>query len=249
MPPPMTQRSPAFVCRAEALATDYVVYVHAPEPLPPGSPAVLFLDGDYIFDRAVETYSELRRAGAIPPAFIAAVGYGRPFGDPRNRRGRDYTQVAAAEEPGSGGADAFLRFVAQELWPQLESRYRLGDAERVLSGHSLSALCALHALFQPQPFFRRVLAGAPSIWWADRALLGSIAKFRARHARLDAKLYLGIGAEDTESMRTDLAALERQLQTEPFAGLDFHVQRFPGREHVDVIPELLAAGLSWLLRP
>lgn len=247
MPPPMTQRSPAFVSRAKALDTDYVVYVHVPEALPPGSPAVLFLDGDYVFDRAVGTYDELRRAGAIPPAFVAAVGYGRPFGDPRNRRGRDYTQVAADEEPGSGGADAFLRYVTRELWPELESRYALRGAERVLSGHSLSALLALHALFQPQPFFRRVLAGAPSIWWANRALLDSVVALRANQARLDAKLYLGIGDEDTESMRTDLAALEGQLQSEPFAGLDFHVQRFPGREHVDVIPDLLAAGLRWLL--
>ena len=93
MPPKITSRRPTFVSHSSELQTDYAVTVDAPDAtIGPGPwPLVLFMDGDYAFDAAVRAYRSLREDNAVPPAVIAAIGYGHPFGSPENRRGRDYT--------------------------------------------------------------------------------------------------------------------------------------------------------------
>jgi uncharacterized protein len=249
MPPPRTHAKPAFISRSDALATDYVVYVRTPDPkTEPGPwPAVLFLDGDYAFDSAVAAYEKLRGENDVPPTLIVAVGYGQPFGSPGNHRGRDYTPTASAEEPGSGGAEAFLTHLTGPLWAELARRYPIRPDRSVLAGYSLGALVVLSALFQPRPFFPRFLAGAPSIWWDDRSLLKLVAKFRQRHATLPAQLFLGVGSEDTASMLTDLELFERQLAARPFAGLEITSVTFPGYDHFNLAPELFAAALRRLL--
>ena len=245
MIPSPTRQTPAFISRSDKLETDYAVYVRVPAPSAgPGPwPVLIFLDGDYSFDIAVEAYHGLRASGAVPPAVVVGVGYGQPFNHPGNRRGRDYTPTAAPEEPTSGGADQFLAHLTGSLWPELARRYPLDKESSVLAGYSLSSLLVLHALFQPRPFFRRVLAGAPSIWWDNRSILALMKRLRDHQASLPAQLFLGIGTEDTASMIDDLVLMEKQLAERPFAGLQITSVKVPGRDHYNAMPDLVSAGL------
>jgi predicted alpha/beta superfamily hydrolase len=246
-PPRPSSTPPAFVSSASALATDYAVFVAAPEGAAAGPwPAVVVLDGDYFFDAAVAATRALRAEGAISPVGIIGIGYRKAFGDPGNRRGRDYTPTAAAEEPTSGGAAAFLAHLGSSLWPELQRRYPI-DAERsVLAGHSLSALFVLYALFQPEPLFRRAIAGAPSIWWDNRSLLTHLSHFRDRQASLPAELFIGVGADETPSMLGDLALFDRQLAARPFADLRVTKRTYPDRDHYNLVPDLFTGGLREL---
>ena len=187
MRPSRTARAPAFVLTSAALKTDYHIHVerigtalHRAKAVP----LVVVFDGDYFFEDAVNAAHELHAAEVIPPLLVAGVGYGRPFGDPGNRRGRDYTQSRSPDEPDSGGADAFLEFLAAQLMPELETRYAVDRKLSAFAGHSLSGLFVLYALFQEQPVVRRAIVGAPSIWWDDRNLLKHIAAYRVLHRLL-----------------------------------------------------------------
>ena len=249
MQPKTTRSKPAFLSTSRETGTDYVIYVDQP-PAPgdgPPMPAVLVMDGDYFFDAVVAASRTLAEAGRIPACVVIGVGYGAGFGSPGNFRGRDYTPTAAPEEPSSGGADRFLAYLSGSLWPELSRLYRLSEDRRVIAGHSLGSLLALHALFQPKPFFNRVLASAPSIWWDNRSLLGIASRLRDRQSRLDARLYLAAGDEDSPSMTEDLALLENQLKARPFAGLQVLSERFPGRDHYNAVPFTVPAGLASLL--
>jgi hypothetical protein len=175
------------------------------------------------------------------------VGYGAGFGQPGIFRGRDYTPTASADEPSSGGADRFLEYLGGSLWPELSRRYPLRETGRIIAGHSLASLVALHALFQRKPFFDLALAGAPSIWWDDRSILGLVSKLRDQQSRLSGRLYLGVGSEETPSMISDVALLQDQLRKRPFTGLEVREETFPGRNHYDSAPEIMAGGLSYLL--
>jgi hypothetical protein len=239
---------PFFTLKSPQTGTEYLIFVHAPEPArEPGPwPAIVFMDGDNLFDIAVEAYREGRAVGEIPPVLLVGIGYGAGFGKPRNMRLRDYTATAMATEKGSGGAEAFHAFLAGTLWTELAVRYPLREDARGLAGHSLGSLLVLHGLFRPRPFFTHFLAGAPSIWWDDRTVLAEVSRLRERQDALPARLYLGVGAGDTPSMTGDLALLERQLGTKPFTGLRITSERIEGRNHYDVLPDEFRRGLRAL---
>jgi hypothetical protein len=249
MPPPITKATPAFVSRSRETGTDYVIYVEAPDhslnakPMP----AVLLMDGDYLFDAASAACRSLVKAGRIPATAVIGVGYGIGFGKSGNFRSRDYTPTASPEEPSSGGADRFLEYLSASLWPELQKRLPLRERGRVIAGHSLGSLLALHALFQARPFFDLALASAPSIWWDNRSILGLASQLRERQASLKGSLYLGVGSDDTPSMTGDLALLEKQLRERPFKGLEVVAENFPGRDHYDVVPSTMTSGLASLL--
>jgi hypothetical protein len=240
--------SPAFALHSSETGTRYSIHAHAPdEASGPGPwPAVLFMDADDQFAPAVAAYRALRGEQRVPPLVLIGVGYGASYTKPGNRRGRDYTPVAHSDEPSSGGADAFLAFLTTTLWPELSRRYPIDPNRRGIAGHSLGSLLVLHALLQPQPFFTHHLASAPSIWWAERAILAQAQRLRAAQAALPAKLFLAVGENDTASMTGDLTLLEQQLAAPPFDDLVVTSRRFAGRNHYNVLPDAFRTGLSVL---
>jgi predicted alpha/beta superfamily hydrolase len=239
---------PTFKFPSPETGTDYWIYVHAPDPgAEPGPwPVMLFMDGDDQFSYGVKAYRTVRAAGAVPPLLLVGVGYGASYGRGTNQRGRDYTPAHHPDEPSSGGAEAFLKFLAGTLWPELGRRYPLHPKARGIAGHSLGSLLVLHALFQKTPFFTCHLASAPSIWWDNRAILDHAKRLRAHQATLPARLYLGVGGKDSESMLGDLALLEAQLAAKPFAGLEITSERFPKRDHYTALADTFPAGLKVL---
>ncbi len=248
-PPTITKTKPAFVSHSKETGSEYYIYIDSPEPAAGvASAGVLVMDGDFFFDAAVQASHALSAASRIPPTLIIGVGYGAGFGKPGNFRGRDYTPTSSPDEPSSGGADRFLDYLTDTLWPELARRYHLRPKGHTIAGHSLGSLLVLHALFQARPFFDLALASAPSIWWDNRSVLGSISKLRERRATLNASLYLGVGENDSPSMLSDLGLLEKQLKDRPFKGLRVVSEVLPGHDHYDVLRFTMRAGLACLLR-
>jgi predicted alpha/beta superfamily hydrolase len=240
---------PAFKLTAQEISTEYWIYVVAPDvATEPGPwPAMVFLDGDDLFEPALAGYQQARARNETPPLLMVGIGYGASFGKPGNQRIRDYTPSQIATEKGSGASPAFLRFLRDELWLELIRRYAIRDDIRVLGGHSLGSLLVLDALFQIRPVCTHFLASAPSLWWDERVLLGQAARLRKRQENLPAQAYLSAGSEDSESMLGDLELLQDQLSSRPFARLTLTFERIPRRNHFDVVPDAVRAGLRTLL--
>ena len=237
-------KKPTFRLFSPETGTEYWIFIDAPKSPGPW-PAVTFMDGDDMFAAAVAGYQTLP-AGKAPPLLLVGVGYGGSFGRPANRRGRDYTPAHHSDEPDSGGADAFLKFLSVTLWPELAKRYLIDQSQRGIAGHSLGALLALHALFQPKPFFTHFLASAPSAWWADHAILRQAADLRARHSVLPGRLFLSVGEKDSVSTLADFALLETQLAAKPFEQLKIVSRRFPKKTHFNVLSVAFQTGLQEL---
>lgn len=126
-------------------------------------PLVVVLDGESEGDVAVALTRFYASTGTIPGVIVAAV---------RNtRRMRDLTPATiapfASPEPGAGGADAFLSFLSTELIPRLERAYRVAPM-RVLVGHSLGGLFALHALAKQPSLFAGYVVMEPATWWNNQ---------------------------------------------------------------------------------
>ena len=145
-------------------------------------PVLLLLDGPQQLAHTQAVVRFLARGQKLPEMLIVAVA--------NTARSRDLTPASNAPAvaargplpPGTetGGADAFLRFLAQELLPQVDQRYRTARW-RTLVGHSFGGLFGLHVLLhQPQLFDAYVLA-SPSLWWGQGQTLGAL---RARWPQL-----------------------------------------------------------------
>jgi uncharacterized protein len=238
-------KKPTFTLHSPETDTEYWIYVK--EPASPGPwVAVAFMDGDDMFADAVKSYIQATSQGTMPALLLVGVGYGGSFSKPANKRVRDYTTVKAHDEPSSGQSAKFREFLKNTLWPELGRRYPVNAKFRGLAGYSLGALLVLDALFQSQPFFTHFLAGSPSIWWGDSAILKQIASVHAQNPGLPGKLFLSVGEKDSESMTGDLVRLETQLAALPFPKLEATVRKFPDKHHFNATPISFETGLTAL---
>lgn len=241
--------SPTIFIADPVSGTNYAVYIAGDPGLKPVC-AVFFLDGDDQFAAAMEAYCSGRNAGRLPCLLLVGVGYGASYTKPGNFRIRDYTPTSVATEQGSGGANAFLSFLTGTLWTELAGRFRLREDQRGLAGHSLGSLLVVHAMLQGNanegPFFNRLLASSPSLWWDDRSVLRAAERLQGSGSAIPAHLFLSVGEDDTESMTTDLRLFEQQLAAAPFPQLKVTSRRFPGRDHYNVLEDAFGAGLEAL---
>jgi predicted alpha/beta superfamily hydrolase len=117
-----------------------------------------------------------------------------------------------------GGSAQFRRFIAEEIKPWTESRYRTSGHDAVI-GESLAGLFVVETLFEQPDLFDDYIAVSPSLWW-ENMKYGREATDRLR--RLPAgqrRLYLTLadeGYRHQEGVDLLVAGLEaaapRQLQ-------------------------------------
>lgn len=241
---------------------EYRILIAVPGADPPerGYPVIYALDGDAVFGTLVEAARlQTRKPHGFDPAMIVGICY--PSREPfdRNRRYYDFTTPAQAEHlperpngwewPDLGGADAFLDFMEAELMPKIFGQYPVDRERQAIFGHSLGGLLVLHALFSRPQLFQHYIAGSPSIWWNNRAILQEKIKFETTlaEARIYPRLLITIGADELDYMVKDAEQLAESL--EPLAACGFHSEmvKFADENHVSVLPAALSRLLKFTL--
>ncbi len=221
------------------------------------------------------SYTEIARVAAavekLPEVIVVGIGYDRPVSEVLALRARDLTPVQSDEHdarireltPGlpdsvvSGGADAFLAFLRDELAPFVESRYRVDPSRRVLFGHSFGGLFALHVLFREPAAFTDYIIGSPSIWYADEVSFASEQAYADENEDLPVKAFLTVGSleerkEDARSrdlaMVSNVVELSRRLKSRGYSGLELETVIFDGETHNGVVPPTFGRGLRYVFR-
>lgn len=198
-------------------------------------PVLYALDGDDHLDHAAATAAFLARHGAMPPVIVVGV---------RNvDRNRDFTPSRVKALPTSGGADRFLAFLVNELVPAVSSAFRT-ERFRVLSGHSLGGLLALHALATAPSSFDAYLAMSPSAWWDDELVVKELGARLRDTGPLDRALFLSVG--DERDLSPGFEAVRRELESARPPGFRGEAVRQPGDPHGLVPLASTAAGLRFV---
>ena len=277
--PVAMERAEQWTMRSKA-GRSFEISIARPSAAAPASgyPVMYVLDPSTAFATLVETVRNQEQM--FGPVVVVGVGY--PSDAEEENRTLDLTPVTdpANLPPGmpngwgpTGGNDAFLSFLIDELKPAIAKTVVADPHRQALFGHSLGGLFVLHTLFVRSDAFDTYIAGSPSIWWGKKAILGELAGFKAAQQRTQTprRLFITVGeleataspeeirlgtalkiGDPTKLMRDanqvgNSADLAANLASLASSALEVHRVAFPDETHNSVIPAYLARGARFTL--
>lgn len=208
-------------------------------------PVLYMTDGDAHLEHTRATVDFLARNGLIPNLVVVGIT--------NTQRTRDLTPTAGRfrgedgiERPvaGSGGAPRFLDFIEKEVFPAVESGFRVFTF-RIFAGHSLGGLLALHILAERPQLFHGYIAASPSLNWDhDQPLRALEASLKGRK-ELQRSLFVSMANEEDGTPRpTRLDRLRGILKARQPGKFAWEVRSMPGEDHGSVV----LASHYWGLR-
>ncbi len=216
--PPAPQR---LVVHSNILGEDRVVWVRMPAAAQGSKQryAVAYLtDGGPNVNEIGATIDFLANANFMPPLIVVGIT--------NTDRVRDLTPTRADVKdsdgsvesyPTSGGADKFLDFIQTELVPEIQKRYPT-EPYRIIVGHSLGGLFAIHALMNRPALFQACIATSPSLWWDDFHTLRQAEAFFPKQKEFRKSLFFALAHEEGP-MFEGFERLQKALSANRPAGL------------------------------
>ncbi|WP_162806587.1 alpha/beta hydrolase [Sphingosinicella terrae] len=207
-------------------------------------PVLYLLDG--ALDQDFQHMAGLAQLGSLSWTFGPVIVVGvqtrqrraeltPPPADPRYR----------AAFPEAGGAERFRRFIAEEVIPFVEARYRAGP-RRGLIGESLAGLFVVDTFLERPDLFHDYVAVSPSLWWDDRADMRRAAERLARRSYGGRRLYLAV-ANEGGTMQDGVDRLRAALAERPPEGLEFrYADRSASETHATIYHGAALDALRWL---
>lgn len=203
-------------------------------------PVMYLLDAEEQFHHVTGIVRFLVDQGRIPEMIVVGVT--------NTNRGRDMTPPTNTaedkeEDREAGGADNFLRFLADELAPYIDARYRTVPY-RILVGHSFGGLFSLHALVSRPQAFQAHIAVSPSLWWDSDTFAH---RAREKLATLPGEHFLFLSWGDRErQIRVTTQALVEWLQKNPTGGVRWTSRHYAKENHSSTPHLSLYDGLDAL---
>lgn len=136
-----------------------------------------------------------------------------------------------------GGGDKFLDFIAFELIPAIDKKYRTND-HNVIAGHSVAGLLVIHSFHSRPDLFQAHLAFSPAVWWGKRETLEAAQHYVMSGDDVASYLYMNIGNEDGE-LREVYDAFAQTMSRNRSTDLVLQLEKFEHTGH----DFTLAAGL------
>ncbi|MFN7723999.1 MAG: alpha/beta hydrolase [Rubrivivax sp.] len=225
-------------------------------------PLVVVSDAPYAFPVVRAIAGRVQRHGTGLEDFIlVGLSYARGENGAVSRN-RDYTPTDRSLDRGQtaatgvyGQASAYLDFLAQDVLPLVDQRYRTQPGRRVYVGHSYGSLLGLQALQQQPALFSHHILGSPSLWFNGGQPFRALQAFAPQAAGRSARLRLYVGGLERpgpqrprdEDMVGQMKRYAQALQALPWRQLDLKAQVLDGEDHATVFPRLVTAGLAWAL--
>lgn len=273
LPVPETVR---FDLTPRAGGAPYRIFLRIPPGTPPASgwPVLYLLDANAVIATAVEA---LRVQAAYPlgtgirDAVVVGIGYPTEGAYDSVRRSWDYgpppgqvypPHAVGGPDVRTGGAEAFLTFIEEELKPLVATRTRIDAAHQAIFGHSFGGLFVLYALFTRPAAFRDWIAISPAIWWEQHNVL----RFAAAPTEA-VRVFLGvgeyeqvlmpfqIGAPDESERRGRLEEARTVDETREMAerlrgyGKPVEFAVFEGETHMSVLPVAINRAIRFAFGP
>lgn len=235
-----------FKIASKAVAETRTINVWTPADYSKGTdslPVLYMLDGGTKedFPHVANTLAELIKAKKIRPVILVGIE--------NTERRRDLTgptEVAKDKEiaPVVGGSEKFRVFVSDELFAEINKRYRT-TAEKGIMGESVAGLFVVETFLLHPEMFDFYIAFDPSLWWNSQHLVKTakeqLLKFPTEEKRF---WFAGSNAED---IYISTRALSETLKSGSNKNIKWHYSDEPKEQHNTIFRATKVKALQWSL--
>lgn len=231
-----------FEIKSEALGETREIYVYLPPDLEESGlayPVIYLLDGQSLHNVCASFVQHYSNRDRIPKAIVVGIA--------STDRLRDFTPFERKSYDGGyggGGAEHFLKFLSDELFPVVEEKYPTRDY-RVLIGHSYGGLLVSYALTARPELFRAYLACSPWFSEVDNAMIDALGK-RLQDGYEKRKLFY-LAHEPINSPGIEDRILRMKQVFEEYTGdnLDWEYKRYGDADHSNLPLKALPDALDF----
>jgi predicted alpha/beta superfamily hydrolase len=145
----------------------------------------------------------------------------------------------------TGGAENFLKFVKNELFPVINKNYKTNQDSVAIMGISLGGMLDTYVLFTQPDLFKGYIIIAPCLVWNNKSILKMEEEYFSNHKDLNKLVYMTYGSLDSkEIIINSTNELVQTIQKRNYEGLKFTPRIFEGETHISVFSTALTNGLK-----
>jgi predicted alpha/beta superfamily hydrolase len=222
--------------KSNVLGEDRVILVRTPdgyETSKQAYPVIYLTDGNAHIGHTSSTAEFLARNGRMSEMIVVGINNTDRQRDLSPSKPKNTGATGAPQFPTAGGADKFLQFIETELIPEIEKRYRVLPY-RVLAGHSLGGLFAVHAMLSRPELFKSYVSVSPNLNWDNQLLIKRAEDFFKTRKEMNATLFMTIANEGGEL--DDAYHQMKQLLTKTqVKGFEWEAKEMPDEDHGSVV--------------
>jgi uncharacterized protein len=216
-------------------------------------PVLYVLDGDIGFGITKGIADALAiLSKEIKDIIVIGISYGQGTDIWMKKRARDYTpgkDTIFHKEwfPLYGGADDFLKFIQNELFPVVNKTYRTNPDSSAIMGISFGGLLSSYILFKQPELFKGYIIADPSLFWNSKSILKLETEYFRNHKELNCTVYMTYGSLDSKELIIDPTnELIQMIQMHNYQGLKLVTRVFEGETHVSVYSTTITNGMKTL---
>ncbi len=194
------------------------------------------------FPHIANTLAELVSTGSIPPLILVGIE--------NTERRRDLTGPSAVASdakiaPLSDGSSKFRQFIADELIPEINQRYRTTN-ERSIIGESAAGLFVVETMLLRPELFDSYIAMDPALYWNDRYLIRTAVEHLAKFP--PTKIRFWFAGSDAGDIQPHTRELQSILKTNAPDTLEWKYSDEPEEKHSTIFRATKEAAIKWSLR-
>lgn len=200
-------------------------------------PVLYLLDGEIHFDYISGVVKFLADNNRIPQMIVVGIT--------NTNRIRDYSPTASENFPGSGGADSFLKFLKEELFPFVDKNYRTSPYKTVV-GHSLCGLFCLYTMITKPETFDSYIAISPYVIYGDNFIMDYAVDNLPNLSSLKKYFYYTVGGLEQEYLITSVSSLKDIINEFAPKDLNHQYKLMTGDDHSSSILLTVYDGLKFI---
>ena len=243
--PPASSTVKRITLKSAVLGEERILLVRTPagyETNKMSYPVLYMTDGDTHMGHTSSTIEFLNRNGRISDLIVVGVV--------NTDRTRDLSPVKSTiknaggglQFPTSGGANNFLKFFETELIPEIEKHYRV-QPYRILAGHSMGGLFAIHSMISKPGLFNSYVAVSPALNWETSEVMTRAEEFlKNQKKKLKITLFVSLGNEPG-AIGQSFDRFKQLLSKTSFEGFAWQAERMDDEDHGSVVLRSYYFGL------